>query len=279
VRFGYDGSAFAGWARQPHLRTVEGEIRRFLALHPVLRPSSSVAVASRTDRGVSAVGNALTLDSLLPGPTLLKSLNGIAREVFFTGASEVPDGFPVRRATRRVYRYFEPVPPHDLHRVAEAARSFVGAVDVRSFGRGLPASTPVWRSIESVRVRTEATGAVVEVQAPSFVWGMVRKIVAALREVDAGRLTVSRLAASLAGKERLTLPMAEPEPLVLWTVEYDVPWEHRWIGPNRHQARWWSTVRDGLAARQRVLAALAEGQAAPGLAPSSRGPSADEAGI
>jgi tRNA pseudouridine38-40 synthase len=276
VRFGYDGSAFAGWARQPHLRTVEGEIRRYLARHRTLRPASSVAVASRTDRGVSAVGNALTVDSSLPGPTLLKSLNGISPELFFTAAAEVPEEFRVRRAARRVYRYFEPTAPHDLRRVAEAARSFVGSVDVRSFGRGLPTSTPVWRSVESVRLLARTGGVVVEVVAPSFVWGMVRKVVAALREVDAGRLTVPRLTASLAGAERLTLPMAEPEPLVLWTVEYNVPWEFFWNGPNRHQARRWNTLRDGLVARQRVLEALAEGRAARNLSPSSVGPNANQ---
>ena len=269
VRFGYDGSAFAGWARQPRLRTVEGEIRRYLARHRLARSASSIAVASRTDRGVSAVGNSLAMDSSLPGPALLKALNGISPELFFTAATEIPPEFQVRQAVRRTYRYFEPTPPHDLRRVSEAARAFVGTVDVRSFGRGLPMSTPVWRLIESVRLLAGTDGAVVEVKAPSFVWGMVRKVVGALREIDAGRLTMSRLAASLAGAERLTLPMAEPEPLVLWTVEYDVPWEFFWSGPNRHQARWWNTLRDGLVARQRVLEALAEGRAARSLSSSS----------
>ena len=226
-------------------------------------------MASRTDRGVSAVGNALTLESSFSGSTLLRSLNGIAPDIFFTAASEVPEGFRERGAIRRIYRYFEPTPPQDLRRVIEAGRLFTGTVDVRSFGRGLPSSTPVWRSIEAVRLLSESDGVVVEVRAPSFVWGMVRKVVAALREVDAGRLTMSRLVDALAGAERLTLPMAEPEPLVLWTVEYDVPWEFFWNGPNRHQARWWNTVQDGLVARRRVLEALAEGRASRNLSPSS----------
>jgi tRNA pseudouridine38-40 synthase len=278
VRFGYDGTAFAGWARQPHLRTVEGEVLRYLARHRGGRPASSVAVASRTDRGVSAVGNVMVLESSLSGPTLLKSLNGIAPEVFFTATSEVPEGFRVRGATRRVYRYFEPSPPHDLHRVTEAAREFVGTVDVRSFGRGLPTSTPVWRTIEAVTVSTDSSGAIVEVRAPSFVWGMVRKIVAALRLVDDGRLTPSHLGSVVAGKERLTLPMAEPEPLVLWTVEYDLPWTYSWNGPNRHQARWWTTVRNGLASRKRVLEVLAEGRSARNLAPLASSPRVEPTG-
>jgi tRNA pseudouridine38-40 synthase len=278
VRFGYDGSAFAGWARQPRLRTVEGEILPYLARHRVLGPNSTVAVASRTDRGVSAVGNALTVESPLSGPALLRTLNGISPDLFFTAATEVPSEFRVRGARRREYRYYEPTSLRNVREVAEATRLFRGTVDVRSFGRGLPMSAPVWRSIDSVDVHAESAGAIVEIQAKSFVWGMVRKIVAALREVDAGRLALPRLAAALGGQERLTLPLAEPEPLVLWTVEHDVPWTHRWSGPNRHQARWWSILRGRLASRQRVLDALAEGRAGPDRPAPSAEASADSFG-
>jgi hypothetical protein len=82
---------------------------------------------------------------------------------------------------------------------------------------------------------------------------MVRKIVAALREVEEGRLSVARLEAALHGRTRLTLPMAEPERLVLWEVEYPLPWQHHWAGPNRHQARWETLARENLWVRQELL--------------------------
>jgi tRNA pseudouridine38-40 synthase len=258
VRFGYDGAGFAGWARQPGERTIEGEIRQGLVRFGVARTASAVdlEVASRTDRGVSARANALALRSDLPGTTLLRMLNGISPAIRFTAAAPIPETFRVRAATRRVYRYFDAVPVRSEARRSSAARAFRGSIDVRSFGRGLPAGAPVLRTVESVTFETVPGGSEIEVRAPSFVWGMVRKIVAALREVDAGRLTLARLRSALAGYERLSLPMAEPEPLVLWEVEHDVRWAVAWAGPSAHQARAAVDERATLWARARVLDAL-----------------------
>ncbi len=260
VRFGYDGGAFAGWARQPGLRTVEGEILRRL-VRMGIAPSAEAArleVASRTDRGVSARANALALTTDVPGNALLRSLNGLSTEVTCSAAAPVPEEFRVRRAVRRTYRYFEPGAGHHVERWERAARIFSGPVDVRSFGRGLPIAQPAVRTVESVTIQSVDEGIVVEVRAPSFVWGMVRKIIAALREHDAGRVTLARLQAAVRGQERLTLPLAEPEGLVLWEVEYPFPWTIYWAGPNRHQQDRLEGLNRTLWVRSRVLKALTE---------------------
>lgn len=241
VRFGYDGTGFAGWARQPGLRTVEGTLRDGLPRTGVVPADSStrIAVASRTDRGVSARGNALTLSSSLAAPAVLRALNGIAPDIFFTAILAVPDGFRVRSPVQRWYRYFEPAAGHELDRWKAAAVRFRGNVDVRSFGRDLPSDRPVVRTVDSVRVRRSGSRwFLVDVRAPSFVWGMVRKIVAALRMVDAGTLPLPRLDAALRGEARLTLPLAAPEGLVLWDAIYPVAWAREWAGPNRAQSRY-----------------------------------------
>jgi tRNA pseudouridine38-40 synthase len=238
VRFGYDGEGFAGWARQPGLRTVEGVLREGIPRTGVAptNEAADLAVASRTDRGVSARGNALTLTSTLPPTAVLRALNGIAPEIFFTAISEVAPEFSARAATRRWYRYFEPSEGHHLERWREAAARFRGEADVRSFGRALPVDRPVLRTLESVQVRRSGSRwLIVDVLAPAFVWGMVRKIIAALRKVDDGTLSLTRLDQALHGEHRLTLPLAEPEGLVLWDVSYPVKWDHKWRGPNRVQ--------------------------------------------
>jgi tRNA pseudouridine(38-40) synthase len=160
---------------------------------------------------------------------------------------------------RRTYRYFEANHIQHPSRLTEAAALFTGEIDVRSFGRSIPAAEPHWRTIDSVTIRTVPGGAVVEVQAPAFVWGMVRKIVATLREVDAGRLSPSRLKSALEGRARLTLPMAEPEPLLLWEVEYPFPWTVFWRGPNRPQSGAATQHRAEMWTRGQVLDSLMTG--------------------
>jgi tRNA pseudouridine38-40 synthase len=258
VRFGYDGRAFSGWARQPGLRTVEGEILRGLVRLGVVPVSAGarLEVASRTDRGVSARANALALTTDLSERVLLRSLNGISTELTFTAATPVSEEFRVRRALRRTYRYFEPGEGRDLERWKRAARVFSGSIDVRSFGRAIPSAEPTWRTVEPVAVSATEGGLVVEIRAPGFVWGMVRKMVAALREYDAGRLTLARLEEGVHGRDRLTLPMAEPEGLVLWEVEYPFPWKIRWEGPNRRQRARMRALADSQWVRAEVTKSL-----------------------
>ncbi len=258
VRFGYDGLGFVGWARQPGRRTIEGVLRERLGRSSPRGPVTpiSLEVASRTDRGVSAVGNALVVDSRLDGASLLRQLNGVSPDIFCSAATPVDATFRVRRAVRRVYRYFEPDRSADLSRWRDAADLLTGALDVRSFGRGIPAEGPQWRTVEQVTVSPLVSGLMVEVRAPSFVWGMVRKMVGAMREHHGGRLPLGRLKQAVDGKLRLTLPLAEPEGLVLWDVEFPVTWAVRWNGPNRYQLALVERERSRTWVRSRVLESL-----------------------
>jgi tRNA pseudouridine38-40 synthase len=237
VQFGYDGSRFAGWARQPVGRTVEGEIReRLVRLGFVKDPETlRLAVASRTDRGVSARANALVLTSSVEGPALLRILNGIAPEIFFRAATAVPSDFNVRKATRRWYRYYQEARPGALDPWRRNVLYLTGRLDARSFGRALPAEHPTWRNVEGWQVSQMGRWMIVDVWAPSFVWGMVRKMVETLRQLESGILEPSEVEAAVRGEARLSVPLAAPEPLVLWQVEYPHAWEHRTEGWNRRQ--------------------------------------------
>ena len=69
IDLAYDGGAFHGWAAQPGLRTVQGELESALAT--VLRVAQAPTVcAGRTDTGVHARGQVvhLDLDPLVAGP-------------------------------------------------------------------------------------------------------------------------------------------------------------------------------------------------------------------
>jgi tRNA pseudouridine38-40 synthase len=269
LSFGYDGKAFAGWARQPRLRTVEGELlagiaRRGLAAPPLPR---ALDVASRTDRGVSARANALLLSSPLDPRSLLRALNGIAPDILFREAREVGPGFRVRSALCREYRYFEPGTPRDAERWRALLPLFLrGPVDVRSFGRAIPREAPLWRELESLRVEEGPGYFRLDLRARSYVWGMVRKVVGALRAVAAGELAEARLAEAIAGRTRLTLPLAEPERLVLWAVEYAPAPSTTAVRLSDRQSAHFDSEREAAALRGPVLSAILDG--APSRAPS-----------
>ena len=56
----YDGGPFAGWAVQPGKRTVAGDLER--AMRVVLRQDVDLVVAGRTDRGVHALGQVVSVE-------------------------------------------------------------------------------------------------------------------------------------------------------------------------------------------------------------------------
>ena len=103
----YDGTGFRGWARQPGARTVEGTLRE--ALDGVLPGWDGLAVAGRTDTGVHAAGQVVSLagEGGPPLARLPEALNSaLPHDVAVLEAAEAPDGFHARfSATGRSYRY------------------------------------------------------------------------------------------------------------------------------------------------------------------------------
>src|SRR3954452_2248600 len=102
----YDGAGFRGWARQPGLRTVQGELETALAT--VLREPVELTVAGRTDTGVHALGQVASFETAAEPPgDLMRRLNGLAPDdVAVTGAAVVAEGFNARHDARaRSYRY------------------------------------------------------------------------------------------------------------------------------------------------------------------------------
>src|SRR5690606_32428558 len=124
----YDGTAFAGWASQPGLRTVQETLETALATVLRLPTSARLTVAGRTDAGVHARGQGAHVDvprdawEALPGRSdrppaeaLVTRLAGVlGRDARPRGAGDVvvwraglaPAGFDARfSAVARRYAY------------------------------------------------------------------------------------------------------------------------------------------------------------------------------
>jgi tRNA pseudouridine38-40 synthase len=147
----YDGTAFRGWARQPGLRSVEQVLRDALAT--TLAAPDGLAVAGRTDAGVHALGQVVSLDarSAPPPERLPEALNAqLPDDVSVLAAEEVGPGFHARHSARsrtyvfRIHRRPTASPfersrswwwprPLDLDRLRAQADLLVGEHDFRAF--------------------------------------------------------------------------------------------------------------------------------------------------
>ena len=223
MRIAYDGAPFSGFARQPGLRTVEGEVIHALLRARAIRGvrSSRFESASRTDRGVSAFGNVVAFDTeLKPAPTV-RAFNAKAREVWAWAAASVPETFAARRATERWYTYTLSG-DHRVPALAAALRAFEGEHDFRAFTKDR--DRPVAR-IDEASARREGDAVVLDFRAPSFRWNLVRRLVAAALQVEAGKASLEDLERALQGRGRYDFGLAPPEPLCLQEVRYGVAFE------------------------------------------------------
>ncbi len=103
----YDGTPFRGWAAQPELPTVESALRE--ALVETFESVENLAVAGRTDAGVHALGQVVSLD-VTGGPPperAAAALNPrLPDEITVLSAVAAPAGFHARHsACSRTYRY------------------------------------------------------------------------------------------------------------------------------------------------------------------------------
>jgi len=219
IKFAYDGRAFMGSQRQPGERTVESELLAALMRIGVIAsvPASRFRVASRTDRGVSALGNVASFDTAFPRPALLRALNSAMSDVYAYGVAEVPSTFTPRRAKERWYRYILPSGGLDLPRVVECAEVLQGRHDFRRFCK--PEGRSTVKTLESVSVREVDGMLIIDLRAREFLRNMVRRMVASMVKVGEGKVTAADVAAALEGRD-VSFGLAPAEGLTLMDIDY-----------------------------------------------------------
>ncbi len=235
---GYDGTGFHGYARQPELRTVQGELEAALAT--VCGFEVDTEVAGRTDAGVHARHQVVSFqaDDIQPDRVARSVGKLVAPEIVITRCIEVDDGFSARfSATSRRYRYFILNRPHldplrrhmtwhiseplDIAAMGAAASGLIGEHDFASFCRKADGRSTVRRVLEAGWTTCPDDVLRFEIAGSAFCHQMVRSIVAFCVEVGRGRLDPEVTERVLAARDRNEARGAAPaKGLVLWEVCY-----------------------------------------------------------
>jgi tRNA pseudouridine38-40 synthase len=231
----YDGTGFRGWAAQPELRTVEGEMRG--ALIAVFASFENLAVAGRTDTGVHALGNVVSVDvdGGPPPERSAEALNTVLPDdVSVVAAEPAAAGFHARHSARsrsyryRIWRRRTPSPfeqkrswwyprPLEEERLQDAAALLPGEHDFRAFTPTETQHDVFVRNVFDAQWLSRDDVLEFEITADSFLRHMVRTLVGTMLE-----LPPERLGPLLAGRPRTDAgSTAPPWGLYLTSVGYD----------------------------------------------------------
>ena len=196
----YDGTPFRGWAAQPGLPTVEAALRQALA--ETFATVENLAVAGRTDAGVHALGQVVSVD-VGGGPPVDRAAAALnprlPDEIAVLSSAEAPAGFHARHSARlRSYRYrlftrATPSPfelqrswwvpqPLDEDALAASATALAGRHDFRAFTPTQTQHEVFVRTVERAQWIRRDDHLDFEITADSYLRHMVRSLVGTMVE-------------------------------------------------------------------------------------------------
>lgn len=253
----YDGTDFAGWAKQPGLPSIESSLEEVLSR--ILQRQIALSVAGRTDAGVHARGQVVSFrfeeepgstaadDPPEPGREgadldlgkLRRSANKLLPpSIAICCASKAPPGFDARfSALSRSYAYSVlnreyPSPFRgrfvhyyagrlDLALLEEAAALILGRHDFTAFTPTVTEHDDFSREISRSGWLLEDGLLVYRITAAGFLRNMVRVLVGTMLEIGRGYRPLADLPHLLAGATRPDAgKTAPPQGLCLEKVDY-----------------------------------------------------------
>jgi tRNA pseudouridine38-40 synthase len=236
----YDGSAYNGFQAQTDQPTVQGSVEA--AITAFCGETVRLAAAGRTDTGVHATGQVISLDleKAWPAQTVMNALNAhlVGEAISVLDCEGVEDDWHARfSATGRRYLYRilnRPGPPAldagrvwhmrksmDADAMHAAAQVLVGLHDFTTFRDVNCQSKSPEKTLDVASVRRVGEEVHLVFEARSFLHRQVRSMTGTLAEVGLDRWTIDDVATALAARDRAACgPVAPSTGLYLTGVRY-----------------------------------------------------------
>jgi len=212
-------------------------------------------VGSRTDRGVSALVNVVSIriqgpESVSSPRALLGRVNELlanaGHPLWVTAWAEVSPDFNPRHAVSRTYLYLLDATGLDRQAMTEAAGHLLGQHDFGSFCRS--DWLPTILRLDRVELKEQPPWLALRFKAPAFRWHLVRRLTAALMAVGQERVTIDELRGALehphpdggwgtAPAAGLTLEAVD-HPELEWHAAPGVAMAARWAERRQSELNW-----------------------------------------
>ncbi|HKN85433.1 MAG TPA: tRNA pseudouridine(38-40) synthase TruA [Nitrospiraceae bacterium] len=235
----YDGTAYAGWQRQPDQPTVQAALES--VLHHISHTDISVIGAGRTDSGVHALGQVASFRSALTmaADQWTRALNALLpADISVRSTEQVADDFNARRWARAKlyeYRILNRRPRSALERqrawhiwgklyvehMREGAAFLTGQHDFSSFEGPQAGTEKKVCNLHRLDISQAGDILTIHLEADRFLKQMVRAIVGTLMEVGLGKRVPHAMKDILEAHDRRAAGYtAPPHGLYLVRVDY-----------------------------------------------------------
>ena len=237
----YDGSDFFGWQKQPdeNIRTVQGEFEK--ALGRFFKKNVECIGASRTDRGVHAMGQraVIDIDTTVPTEKFPLALHSfLPEDISVVKAEDVSEEFhPRYDCVKKTYRYKiyngkyrNPICRKyreychvflDEKKMNEVSKAFIGTHDFKAFAASGNSSKTTVRTIFDIYVKREGEFVVITVTGDGFLYNMIRIMAGTLMLAGTGKLDFDGLLKIIESRDRTKAgKTAGPNGLTLMEINY-----------------------------------------------------------
>jgi tRNA pseudouridine(38-40) synthase len=183
---------YSGFSKQFHDSTnILTKVYKALTKSRLLNTinNSTLKIASRTDRGVGALKQVLSLKC--PHFPILTEINSyLPDDICILGVREVSSAFnPRYEASSRTYSYFLIMENFNVAESQKAIQCFQGTHDFQFFSKeDLKNPTKTVRTLKKIEIISHGINTYqIRVESRSFLWHQVRRIVGHLIEISEGR--------------------------------------------------------------------------------------------